>query len=222
MSGLGRLVQLPRSWWRAALLALVTLFIGTAILLPRYNPVTRSSLQGAESSGRVWNEIILWRLALMDYVRQHESWPQDLASVAPEIAEPRVRMSSPSPFVLQADVVRDRLLQKDGKPKMVYWLTLNSHLPYVSKRNGPLRCGRQSAQIANKIVCELSELWLDVFAQVNQIAASRSLPPTDILVVGDHHTPLWERDAASHFSLQKVDWFLLRDQRKSAARTRSP
>lgn len=59
MSGLGRLVQLPRSWWRAALLALVTLFIGTAILLPRYNPVTRSSLQGAESSGRVWNEIIL-------------------------------------------------------------------------------------------------------------------------------------------------------------------
>src|SRR5256885_7316653 len=45
MSGLGRLVQLPRSWWRAALLALVTLFIGTAILLPRYNPVTRSSLQ---------------------------------------------------------------------------------------------------------------------------------------------------------------------------------
>lgn len=42
MSGPARLLQLPRSYWRAALLALFTLFIGTAILLPRYNPVTLS------------------------------------------------------------------------------------------------------------------------------------------------------------------------------------
>ncbi|MCP5080517.1 MAG: hypothetical protein GY948_02350 [Alphaproteobacteria bacterium] len=118
-----------------------------------------------------------------------------------------------------AHVVRDRLLQNNGKPKMVYWLTLNSHIPYAPKRNGALRCGTAGAEIANKTACELSEFWLDVFAQVNRIAAAPSLPPTDILVVGDHHTPLWEREANNHFILQKVDWFLLRDQRKPAART---
>ncbi len=113
-----------------------------------------------------------------------------------------------------AHVVRDKLLENDAKPKMVYWLTLNSHIPYAPKHNGPLRCGTAGAEIANKTVCELSELWLDVFAKVNHIAASPSLPPTDILVVGDHHTPLWERDANNHFIPRKVDWFLLRDQRK--------
>ena len=153
MSGLGRLVQLPRSWWRAALLALVTLFIGTAILLPRYNPVTRSSLQGAESSGRVWNEIILWRLALMDYVRQHESWPQDLASLAPDIAEPRVRMSSPSPFVLQADVARDSqmgvlagtqvLLQLD---RQRWDWSCQGGLPPTPPRYLPLNCSPSPGQ----------------------------------------------------------------------------
>jgi hypothetical protein len=108
MTGLLRLLGLLKTWWRAALLALVTLFIGTAILLPAYNPVTRSSLLGAESAGRVWNEITLWRLALLDHVGEHESWPQDIASVAPpEITDARVRMSSPRPFVLQADIVRD-------------------------------------------------------------------------------------------------------------------
>ena len=119
-------------------------------------------------------------------------------------------------------VVRDRLLQTDGRRKMIYWLTLNSHIPYARKADGPLKCGTARADIANKTVCELSELWLDVFSEVNRIAASPSLPPTDILVVGDHHTPLWERAAKNHFILHKVDWFLLRDQRKPAAPAHTP
>ena len=153
MSGPARLLQLPRSYWRAALLALFTLFIGTAILLPRYNPVTRGSLQGAESSGRVWNEIILWRLALMEHVRQHESWPQDIASVAPEIAEPRVRMSSPRPFVLQADIVRDSQMGVLSGTQVLLQLNMPSQdwscqggQPPTPPRYLPLNCSPSPSQ----------------------------------------------------------------------------
>lgn len=153
MSGPARLLQLPRSYWRAALLALFTLFIGTAVLLPRYNPVTRGSLQGAESSGRVWNEIILWRLALMEHVRQHESWPQDIASVAPEIAEPRVRMSSPRPFVLQADIVRDSQMGVLSGTQVLLQLNMPSQdwscqggQPPTPPRYLPLNCSPSPGQ----------------------------------------------------------------------------
>ena len=137
----------------AALLALFTLFIGTAILLPRYNPVTRGSLQGAESSERVWNEIILWRLALMEHVRQHESWPQDIASVAPEIAEPRVRMSSPRPFVLQADIVRDSQMGVLSGTQVLLQLNMPSQdwscqggQPPTPTRYLPLNCSPSPGQ----------------------------------------------------------------------------
>ena len=59
-------------------------------------------------------------------------------------------------------------------------------------------------------VCELTELWGEIFDKVAAIAADPSLPATDILVVGDHHTPLWERSAKKRFTLGKVDWYLLR------------
>ena len=114
-----------------------------------------------------------------------------------------------------APIVGERLTQDPGKAKLVYWLTLNTHIPYVAKSPSGLGCGSGQAAIENRTVCELTDLWLDVFGSINQIAARKDLPPTDILVVGDHHTPLWERDAKSHFVLGKVDWYLLRDQRKN-------
>lgn len=109
-----------------------------------------------------------------------------------------------------ANAVRAELLTSDKRPKLVYWLTLNSHVPFVAKPNGQLRCGTEEAAITNRTTCELTELWGDVFKSVASIAADPDLPPTDILVVGDHHTPLWERDAKKRFILGAVDWYFLR------------
>lgn len=109
-----------------------------------------------------------------------------------------------------AHAVRARLLAADKRPKLVYWLTLNSHVPFVAKPDGQLRCGTEEAAIANRTTCELTELWGDVFKSVASIATDPELPPTDILVVGDHHTPLWERDAKKRFILGSVDWYFLR------------
>ena len=106
-----------------------------------------------------------------------------------------------------------------GNPKFIYWLTLNTHIPYVKAENGSLRCNLSNAVIRNDTVCELTELWLGVMEKVNEIAADPNLPPTDILVVGDHHTPLWERAAKDQFILNKVDWYLLRDNRETKATT---
>ena len=108
------------------------------------------------------------------------------------------------------DLVGARLKAEAERPKLVYWLTLNSHIPYVAAPHGSLECQAPGAAIGNSTVCELTELWGEIFDKVAEIAGDPLLPATDILVVGDHHTPLWERSAKKRFTLGKVDWYLLR------------
>lgn len=112
--------------------------------------------------------------------------------------------------------VQQTLVADPERPKFIYWLTLNSHIPFVQAEEDRLGCRTQAPKIRNKTVCELSNLWSIVFEQVNAIATDPNLPPTDILIVGDHHTPLWERAAKDRFVLGKVDWFLLRHNRDAS------
>jgi hypothetical protein len=107
-----------------------------------------------------------------------------------------------------------RLKQEPQKPKLVYWLTLTSHIPYVPKTPGNFGCGTADAMIGNKRVCELTDIWADVFDAVASVASDPHLPPTDILIVGDHGTPLWEKPAAKLFQQGKVQWYLLRSNQK--------
>lgn len=109
-------------------------------------------------------------------------------------------------------IVRKELKTPSKKPKLVYWLTLNTHVPFVPKSDGQLGCSGTKPRIDSKTVCQLSEYWIDIMNQVAAIASDPSLPATDILVVGDHHTPLWERAAKNKFLLGQVDWYLLRHQ----------
>ncbi len=109
-----------------------------------------------------------------------------------------------------ARVVGRELKAPSERPKFVYWLTLNSHIPFVPHPSGRLGCGSAAPPFGNRTVCRLSEYWREVTEEVAAIAADPALPPTDILIVGDHHTPLWERAAKNRFVLGRVDWFLLR------------
>jgi len=115
------------------------------------------------------------------------------------------------------DAVHLRLLAKSAQPMIVYWLTLNSHIPYVAKPGGQLHCRTNEAIIKNQRVCELTEIWAEVFDKISEIAADPKLPSTDILVVGDHTTPLWEKRAAVAFTPGKVDWYFL--QTRQSAQT---
>lgn len=107
------------------------------------------------------------------------------------------------------NLVHRELAASDGRRKFVYWLTLNSHLPYTPVENGPLRCASDQARIPERIPCELTEIWMGVFDTVASIASDPNMPPLDIMVVGDHNTPMWSRAAASHFREGLVDWYRL-------------
>lgn len=106
-------------------------------------------------------------------------------------------------------LVHRELVGEGGQRKFVYWLTLDSHLPYVPIKNGPLACGTSTARITDRVPCDLTEIWMGVFDTVASIAADPNMPPLDIMVVGDHNTPMWSRSAVRHFRPGLIDWYKL-------------
>ena len=111
------------------------------------------------------------------------------------------------------DLVHADLLRSGDRHGLYYWLTLDSHLPYTPDPRKPLKCRTAEAEIATGIACELTEIWSAVFDKIAAIASDPEMPPLDILVVGDHNTPMWSRSAFSHFINRKVDWYFMEDQR---------
>jgi hypothetical protein len=118
-------------------------------------------------------------------------------------------------------IVHQDLLASSDKPRLLYWLTLNSHIPYAARADAPLKCRTSEAAIGSTMPCELTEIWMEVFDKVAEIARDPNVRPVDILVVGDHNTPMWSRDAFGHFVNGKVDWYYLEDLRPAAS-TRTP
>lgn len=106
-------------------------------------------------------------------------------------------------------LVHRELVGAADQRKFVYWLTSNSHLPYAPVENGPLACGTNEARIPDRIPCDLTEIWMGVFDRVAAIAADPKTPPLDIMVVGDHNTPMWSRAAVRHFRPGLIDWYKL-------------
>ena len=97
---------------RAVVIAAVTLFVGSALLTPRLNPVTRGSVLGAENAGIVWGELVQWRVALVQAHNELDAWPDDIRKYAPHIGRPQLRVTSPQPYVLQADIAANPDLGK--------------------------------------------------------------------------------------------------------------
>ncbi|RQO81370.1 ATP-binding protein [Acidovorax sp. FJL06] len=97
---------------RAVVIAALTLFVGSALLTPKLNPVTRGSVLGAENAGIVWGELVQWRVAMMQAHNEQDAWPQDIQKHAPPIGNPQLRVTSPKPYVLQADIAQNPELGK--------------------------------------------------------------------------------------------------------------
>lgn len=119
-------------------------------------------------------------------------------------------------------LIKDELAASGSQRKFVYWLTLNSHLPYTPLENGPLGCHTAAPRIGDRIPCELTEIWMKVFDSVAAIASDPAMPPLDIMVVGDHNTPMWSRAAAGHFRAGLVDWYKLEYVGPGAAASGAP
>jgi hypothetical protein len=111
-------------------------------------------------------------------------------------------------------------LHQAKKPTFYYWLTLSTHVPIAPREGTPrLRCENGGGSIGHAEVCYMTELWLDLFENLARLAAD--LPPTEILIVGDHAPPLWSKPGRELFTAGKVPWIRLTprgDLRVSRAR----
>jgi hypothetical protein len=103
-----------------------------------------------------------------------------------------------------------RLAKKSEPPQFLYWLTLNTHIPILpGEGRAHFNCSETGGPFGHAVVCNLTEMWLDVLDKVAAMATAADLPPTEILIVGDHAPPLWSRQGRRLFEPGKVTWFRL-------------
>ncbi|WP_379923423.1 sulfatase-like hydrolase/transferase [Erythrobacter sp. R86502] len=119
------------------------------------------------------------------------------------------------PGVCDRDVPRQLAahLKAANKPQFVYWLTVNSHLPVPEKNN--LRtedCARLSPRLANEhpFICRQIAIWDSIDAAMVREITAADFPPTDILFVGDHMPPYFDRKSRTQFAPDRVPWLLLK------------
>ncbi|MBO6855739.1 sulfatase-like hydrolase/transferase [Roseibium sp.] len=113
-----------------------------------------------------------------------------------------------------AEAVGKFLLEADGDRKFAYWLTLNSHKP-VNPGEVPPRfsCDDGGGVFGDVELCRMAEQWVNVSHLVKAIALDESLAETEIVLVGDHHPPLFSRSARNKFAPGRVAWLHLKPKR---------
>ena len=104
------------------------------------------------------------------------------------------------------------LLNEDhGKPRFIYWVTLNSHLPIPAtpdlQDDGV--CATQPALRNSAALCSWFRLVREVHQAVQQAALGPSARPTVFLLVGDHAPPFGEPQLRGMFSSTQVPYVLL-------------
>jgi hypothetical protein len=122
-----------------------------------------------------------------------------------------------------ADVVPfiERQLSAVTKPTFFYWMTLSTHVPIAPHEGSPrLDCANGGGRIGHVEVCYMTELWLDLFNGLTQLA--RDLSGTELLLVGDHAPPLWSKAGRRLFTPGKVTWVHLRPRENAAKIRRLP
>ncbi len=104
-------------------------------------------------------------------------------------------------------------LKKADQPTFLYWLTLNAHLPVPTGLNlNADNCERVSPELAKDfpMICRQFAIFDDIDkALVKEITAS-DFPEADILIVGDHMPPYFDRHNRSQFDPERVPWLYLK------------
>lgn len=126
---------------RAVVIAVVTLFVASALFTPQLNPVTRGSFLASVNVGPVWGELVQWRIAMIQARNELDGWPKDIHQYAPPIANPQLRVTSPRPNVLQADIAHDPGLGKLAGTQVVVELKPGTHTWTCRPGNPPIPPG---------------------------------------------------------------------------------
>jgi phosphoglycerol transferase MdoB-like AlkP superfamily enzyme len=106
---------------------------------------------------------------------------------------------------------RSLLSVDTGKPRFIYWVTLNSHLPVPAHPNLTEDgvCSAQPLLRDSVPMCSWFRLVRNVHQSVQQLALSPSASPTVFVVVGDHAPPFADPKLRQNFSRTDVPYVLL-------------
>ena len=97
-----------------------------------------------------------------------------------------------------ASVVRQTLAEAPASERrFVYWLTLSAHFPVDESAIRGISEVCASTGVTDETLCLLMRVWSDDLAAVRAIALDPALPPTRVIVVGDHQPPLGARQLES-------------------------
>jgi phosphoglycerol transferase MdoB-like AlkP superfamily enzyme len=108
--------------------------------------------------------------------------------------------------------MQSSLLAPDqGKPKFIYWMTLNSHLPVLINKNlaSDDFCHAQPALNSSDALCSWFHLVQTVHQSVAQMALAPGARPTVFVLVGDHAPPFSDPDLVRDFSTTQVPYVML-------------
>ncbi|WP_373476723.1 sulfatase-like hydrolase/transferase [Sphingorhabdus sp.] len=104
-------------------------------------------------------------------------------------------------------------LKAADKPTFLYWLTLNAHLPVPSGLNLNVdNCERVSALLKAEFpqICRQFAIYHDIQVALADEITAADFPDADILLVGDHMPPYFDRHHRTQFDPGQVPWLYLR------------
>jgi len=106
-----------------------------------------------------------------------------------------------------------KTLKSAKQPQFLYWLTVNSHLPVVkSSALHTEECASFDARLAAEfpMICRLMKLYDETGRSLAREITADDFPDADILIVGDHIPPFFDRYHREQFEPDSVPWILLR------------
>lgn len=112
-------------------------------------------------------------------------------------------------------LIGDVLRRDPDRRKLVYWLTLNSHLPVPAETSlGTDVCTLGSAQWRESYpqLCRGAALHQQLADAITQEIMRPDFPEADILIVGDHMPPYFPRKLRTRFDNAHVPWIMLRSR----------
>lgn len=104
-------------------------------------------------------------------------------------------------------------LKAAEKPTFLYWLTLNSHLPVPGGLNLNVdNCERVSPYLKAEYpqICRQFAIYHDIETALAGEITAADFPDADILLVGDHMPPYFDRHHRTQFDPAHVPWLYLR------------
>ena len=100
---------------------------------------------------------------------------------------------------------------QEARPRFIYWVTLNSHIPVPARLDLPEdgTCASEPALANSPPLCSWFRLVRNVHESAEKIAMQSNARPTIFVVVGDHAPPFSKPERRNAFSGAEVPYLIL-------------